>query len=227
MTSLTRFIAVLLLLHLLLGHLLPASLAQTPIPTSLPSITAVAWHPNGSSLAVSRANGQVDIIDPFTQQVMQNLNPLGNLPSEALAWNPSGSQLAVAVGPTITIRDATTWQSLTTFQHPANVKSIAWKWDGSMIASADNDGEGGGFFVWNPLTQLASIDQSSLYATDIDWQPNGNLVTVTAGGAGPIEIWDASTNSNILTIPSGASFVAWTPNGSLIASSVTSIILYA
>jgi WD40 repeat protein len=110
---------------------------------------------------------------------------------------------------------SSSWQLSSTFQHPASVGSIAWKSDGVTIASSDNDGESGRFLIWDSLTNSVLLEQSMLYALDIEWKPNTNIVALASGG-GPITLWDTVTGNQI-QIAAQIATAKWNFDTSLIA----------
>jgi WD40 repeat protein len=59
------------------------------------SVTALAWRPNGASLAVAAADGSVILREPTTGGALATLVPAGR-PVVSLVWTPDGKCLGVA-----------------------------------------------------------------------------------------------------------------------------------
>lgn len=64
-------------------------------------ITFVAWHPDGTLLAVGNQN-TVQILDTATMQVLNVFSDLERQ-NTAPAWSPDGDRLAIANGPRLDI----------------------------------------------------------------------------------------------------------------------------
>jgi WD40 repeat protein len=59
------------------------------------SVTALAWRPNGASLAVAAVDGSIVLREPTTGGALATLTPAGR-PVISLSWSPDGKLLAAA-----------------------------------------------------------------------------------------------------------------------------------
>ena len=104
-------------------------------------VDALAWSPNGSSIAAALGKDTVDIwsIETGYPSTIPFSQP-GNV--NALAWSPNGSSIAAVNGNiAVQVRSATTGKlSLTYKGHTKTVLTLAWSPDGKQIASGSADG---------------------------------------------------------------------------------------
>jgi WD40 repeat protein len=166
--------------------------------TNNQSVDALAWSPNGSSIAAALGKDTVDIWsietgDPSTIPFSQP----GNV--NALAWSPDGGSIAAVSGNTaIQVRSATTGRlSLTYKGHIQIVLTLAWSPDGRQIASGSADGT---VRVWDATTGHTYMTYAghSAEVNTVTWSPDGKYIA-SGGADGTVQVWDAATGRLLFT----------------------------
>lgn len=144
-----------------------------------------------------------------------------------ISWNPDGTSIAVARGKQVEILDTETGDTLNTFttltgpefsEWEVQRTAPVWNSDGSLIAISN----GGSIQIWQePESTLARLVRTVDVSDGIfsmAWNPNINQLVV---GPTPLKLIDVSTGELIYQLPDHAGIageVAWSPDGSLIAS---------
>jgi len=145
----------------------------------------------------------------------------GNI--SVLAWSPDGSKLATGSDDhTIWILNATTGEHLITLNGHRNwVSALAWSPNGKKLASGSCDNR---ILVWDVSnwSTLVTIDTHTSCVESIAWNPDGGrLVSVFQQNF--TAIWNAYTGEKIISMTDKkvleTVYVAWSPNGSVVASS--------
>lgn len=220
------FLIVCLPLIIMLAFLSSQTTAQTLTPMPANWITSVAWNPEGSLIAKSLQNGTVEVLDANSLQIIQSLHNNSLYPSKVVAWSPDGDYLAVGVKKNIYIWDTTTWQVTLTFQgHTDTINGIAWSTNGTKIASTTFAGRSPNILVWEVPNGMILTEGGNEDILGIDWQPNGNLLIIPAGGAS--RLYDSLTGNSLDSFEAygQALTTKWSPDGSMIASGSTGNII--
>ncbi|HEX4204128.1 MAG TPA: hypothetical protein VHZ51_07995 [Ktedonobacteraceae bacterium] len=151
-----------------------------------------------------------------------------------LAWSPDSTFIVSEDFNTLCVWDATTGQNSFVHQTHGTDRdaTLAWSPDGTRIAMSNGPSAG-----TNPLlildaktgaTLVSSKGLTNFFFFQLAWSPDSRHVAVA--GDRDVEICDASTGQKLLTYPAkrpqtGNQFsyaVAWSPDGSTIASSAAS-----
>src|SRR5216684_1150170 len=170
--------------------------------TNNQSVDALAWSPNGSSIAAALGKDTVDIWSietgdpstiPFSQPGNANAQP-GNV--NALAWSPGGRQIASgSADGTVRVWDATTGHTYVTYAgHSAEVNAVTWSPDGKYIASGGADGT---VQVWDAATGrlLFTYRGHAGGVNTVTWQRGTLLLPwyearIASGGAdATVQVW--------------------------------------
>ncbi|MDG3002251.1 serine/threonine-protein kinase [Paludisphaera mucosa] len=103
---------------------------------------AIAYAPDGASLAVACGEGDIHIIDPTTGAILRTLR-CDDQELRALAYSVDGRTLAVGgIGKAVQLWDPTTGYELLTLEgQPGQVNAVAFSPDDRELASIDHSGE--------------------------------------------------------------------------------------
>lgn len=186
------------------------------------NVQSVAWSPDGTRIAsasatvhVWYANGQGDITiyRGHTATVW------------SVAWSPDGKSIASgSQDGTVHLWNVASSRRYYKFTgHSRSVYMVAWSPDGTRIASASGDQTAQIWDVnggYNVYIYRGHTDEVHF----VGWSPIRNRVA-SGGNDKTVQIWD--TTNTYTGIYRGASGVAWSPNGKLMASSGGSSTVYA
>lgn len=138
------------------------------------AVSDLAWTPDGETLAVGSADGQVRLWDWKTRRVRGRLvHPAGSL---TLAIDPAGRLLAAAAADrSITLWSLATGQRLRTLEgHDEAVHRIAFSPDGLRLASASSDHT---LRIWEPAAgELLLAVPFSNTPYNFAWSPDGQRI---------------------------------------------------
>ncbi len=211
--------------------LIPAS-AQNAPPIALTAIRAVAWHPGGNWIARAFQNGTVDVIDVSDGSTIFSFTDGTSEPARALAWQPDSETafLAAAVGEMVYMWDMPNDSPMTTIAWGLPARSLDWTVQGGDKLAGASFTEFGPFpnrtssdlSVWDPFSGNLIFDQGVGQLARASWGPDGDRLIVGSGLA--IRTVDIITYEVELLSPnslelSAVQSVAWSPDGTRIASS--------
>lgn len=194
-------------------------------------VTAIAWSPDGKTLAASSAAGEVVLFyraEPRQREVLQGVTGCS---VDCLVFSSDGQFLA-AGGQSGQVK---IWQLQTeaielisTLENsPAWVDRMAWSPAQNLLAFS----LGRCVQVWDatiPWETCGATDEIDLLTTlnfgnssvlDLTWHPDGKRLSV--GGYQGVKIWTADDwddDPYLLAIPSASVAIAWSPDGNYIAS---------
>jgi WD40 repeat protein len=183
-------------------------------------VTAIAWSPDGKTLAASSAAGEVVFYQAGAFQEPP-LQPVNGHSLDCLAFSHDGQFLA-AGGQTGQVN---VWRMqsglpelIATVKNPsAWVDRMAWSPTQNLLAFS----LGKYVQVWDAtlgdIATTLNFDTSS--ALDVTWHPDGQRLSVS--GYQGVKIWTAADwddDPYLLTIPSASVAIAWSPDGKYIAS---------
>ncbi|KAJ6015753.1 hypothetical protein N7540_010344 [Penicillium herquei] len=175
-------------------------------------VTSVAWSPDGSRLTSASNDKTIRIWDPVTGESVSTLKGHSGL-IVSITWSPDGSRLASGSRDrTVKIWNPATSYNLSTLKgHRDWVRSVAWSQDGSRLASASNDNT---VRVWDPATGRMIVSNQFL-GRKMEANSHQRL-SIRQSGSGiwpparACPLWGGHT--------SWVSSVAWSPDGSRLAS---------
>ncbi|NGO13846.1 AAA family ATPase [Streptomyces sp. HC44] len=189
-----------------------------------PKPGAVAWAPNGDSLAVS-FSGRVEIWNVASRRCTTALTTQWGM-VDRFAWSPDGTLLATASHDFVTVAGRIEVWSTGTGQRVAEMdgadrmaRVLAWSPDGRRLLGAEEESP---LVAWDPLTgsRSLSITVEAGTAQAACWSPNGRKVAFL-DGAFRIQVCDAQSGEPLLqTVPTygAARSLHWAPDGRFLAA---------
>lgn len=184
-------------------------------------VDALAFTPDGKTLAISTEDGQIILTDPETGIVKETLPESTNSPITDIAFSSDGETL-FSVGKDTQLRQ---WQVKTgkklpileAQEHP--IRAVAVSPDNKFLAAAGEDPK---IALWNADTnKLDKILQGhKCFVNSVVFSPKGNLLA-SADNCGLIKVWDINTGKQLQSLlgHSGAvNAVAFNQDGTILAS---------
>lgn len=157
--------------------------------------SCVAFHPDGASVAIASHQG-IQLREVKTGNQLRSFR--AGDPPRKIAFSPDGGRIAAGEANGVTIWDATDGRQLHVLPKIRNLSGLSYAPDGRRIATSS----------WATLRPLET--QKS---------PDGvTFVTKSEKLPGEIRIWDAATGEGVSTLTGGGVGVAFSADGSLIAS---------
>jgi WD40 repeat protein len=180
---------------------------------------ALAFSPDGLTLASTSADGVVRVFDVETRTIRGRaaLNSPWKAP---IAFSPDGRFLAVPDSERVVAAlDATTGGVARRFSGAVDgVQAIAWSPDGERFAAVDAAGSA---TTWRART--ASLDRHWLAhdgpAGSVAFAPDGR--TLATSGRDGIVVWDVASGERLARFPGGDEWpacVAFSPDGRVLAA---------
>jgi WD40 repeat protein len=167
-----------------------------PLPGHPPGhygVSAVAFDPNGTTLAAGSSDGKVDLWD-VKQQKPQVTHTLHKGAVKSLAWAPRAKMIATGGEDSL----VKLWEpdtgkvlhTLTGFR--GNVWALSFSPDGTTLATADGWGK---VQLWDPTTGgllRRHLNGPTIPVLSLTWSPDGKRL---AGGGelSTTHIWDVAT----------------------------------
>ena len=196
-----------------------------------------AWSSDSRQLAI--ANGTVIQIwdqpwNPDTAQRIAVYDTRTSLAVSSVAWSPVDDVLAIGVGARVILWDYKADQRLHELSTHGIVSQVAWSHDGQFVAAGTNlahlaiwDSVTGAMLYDALVTANQPIPEDRPGVWSISWNPENNALAVAVED-GTVRVWHpaasipcpALLDSDALPIfhPDGALVVAWSPDGTHIAS---------
>jgi len=190
------------------------------------AISSISWSPDGTKLVAASntiaqsvtARNELRIWDTTTGELLTAIAPvsLGNI--NAVSWSPDGREIAGGTSDyLVAIWDANTGNVLHTLQgHTAAILSMAWNYDGSMLAST-SFGLDNTLRIWDTVSGQNLATFPTNFAGDVVWNPIRNELAVAEGQA--VRLLDATTGDELAAFPANGlqQAVAYTPYGGRLA----------
>jgi YD repeat-containing protein len=180
----------------------------------------LAWHPDGSRLAMGFEDGQIDILniegdvlsstlsEPFTALSWAGENLAAGYPDgQIIFWNPDLGEI---------VR-----------QFPGHRRTVtALAWSGNQLASGDIDGE---IRIWDvdcsgEACLTPTLTGHSERIQSLAWHPDGVRLASATGHqfvGGEVRVWDTRSGQTLNAFSANAAMkqVMWNPDGSYLLAS--------
>jgi WD40 repeat protein len=183
-------------------------------------VSSVAYSPDGKALAVAGQNqGFVEIWDvPSRRRIKILQSKEGRL----VAFSPRGDLLATDAGNQIRLWRTDTWDSVTEHTLDGEVAFLKFSPDGSRLAGMIIPDE---IIVWelNRWSVVCQIHDVKFqwWSGVLDFSPDGTAIVIGVDN-GRLQVVDLTSGKTSFNIPQAhpepITSVAWSPDGSIIAS---------
>ncbi|MCX5643356.1 MAG: serine/threonine protein kinase [Phycisphaerae bacterium] len=186
-----------------------------------PSPFSVAYSPNGNVLAVAGLMQEfVEIWDVPAHKRITTLQPKeGRL----VAFSPHGDLLAAGAGNQIRLWRTGPWNRVGQLTVPGSVNVIKFSPDGTRLASLSHPDEVTVWEVdqWAVVRGIHGVRPAGALVGRLDFSPDSKALVI-GDAAGQLRVVDLTSGNTDVNIPEahseGITSVAWSPNGSVIAS---------
>jgi len=185
-----------------------------------PSAHSVAYSPDGKTLAVAGMIRKfVDIWDVPGRRRIKSLVPNEGF---VVAFSPQGNLLAAGVGSQVRLWRTDTWDLIRQLPLDGHVNALSFSRDGTRLASLSEAGEATVWDVgsWTVLRRISGVGVWG-HIGRLDFSPDGKALAIgeTDHRLRVLDLASGNLDVNIPAAhPEGISSVAWSPNGSVIAS---------
>lgn len=208
------------------GHLVVWDLASRTPRLDLPNAHAdviddLLFDPTGNILTSGSDDHTVKRWTVLTGEQVGSVVEVGR--DETLRLSPNGRQVATILETTVSVRDATTGDVISSplAKHTDNIQDMHFSPDGKVLATSSFDGT---TRLWNIDTGeeiTAPLAKHAGRVLAVRFSPDGRLLA-TAGADGKIFLWDAVRGQALGAPLSGHSAwvrsLAFTPDGSMLVS---------
>jgi WD40 repeat protein len=208
------------------GKLLRQTTIQSPpakAPGSRPAISALAFAPDGKTLAAGWASGTIRIVATATGKPTLVADDEVIFPLR-IAFAPDGKTLAAA-GYAVGLWEVGSWKRLRYFKRGVYARAVAYAPNGKTIASA----EGGTIRLWNAATgkPLWHVKAHVKSVTSLAFSPDGKALASAADTEAGIRLWRVATGNPIRHIRTGlppVACVAFSPDGNQLISAEKNLV---
>jgi serine/threonine protein kinase len=138
-------------------------------------------------------------------------------PVWSVAWSSDSKRVASGSSDkTVQVWDASDGGHVFTYRgHSDVVSAVAWSPNGQRVASASHDGTVQVWDASNGGNVFTYRGHSPDWVADVVWSPNGQRI---ASAGGDVQVWNANNGGDVFTYHNQGDFVAWSSDGTYIAS---------
>jgi WD40 repeat protein len=186
---------------------------------SLPAVTALAYSPDGTRLAVG-TYGQVVLYDTSTWQPAATFLQIDDA-ARSLAFSPDAKTLAIGSGQPGTSGRLTLWDSTNTrppqvlAYQKDTIETVAFRKDGSGLLVGANDNKGR-YYNALPAVSGPVLDEHNGRVQAVAFSPRDNFIFATGGMDRIVKVWDEKTGKVVLNFDQsegGITGLAFLPSG--------------
>jgi len=182
---------------------------------------SVAYSPNGNVLAVAGIMEEfVEIWDVPAHKRITTLQPKeGHL----VAFSPRGGLLATDAGNQVRLWRTGPWNLVGQLAVPGRVSVLKFSPDGTRLASLSHPDEVTVWEVdqWAVIRRIHGARRAGWFEGRLDFSPDSKALVI-GDADGQLRVVDLTSGNTDVNIPEahseGITCVAWSPNGSIIAS---------
>jgi WD40 repeat protein len=156
--------------------------------------TYVVWSPDGSTFAAGGWDGELQILDTQTGDVLETVEAENGIVN--LSWSPDGTRLAMSAWFSVTVVNVATGETETlSYEGPTEdvvhggpVTGLSWSPDGSLIALGTWDGR---VLVWNVADHslISILQQHTGGVHSVVWSPQGDIL-YSGSYDNTVVVWD-------------------------------------
>ncbi|MGY1620543.1 toll/interleukin-1 receptor domain-containing protein [Geodermatophilus sp. SYSU D00691] len=200
-----------------------ATLHSTVAVQHTGEVSVLAWSGQGAQLVSGDWEGKVKVRDMDDGAGSGRIVTEHDFDALSTSLAPDGSRLAIVGGidsrfDPIQILDVTSGAEISTLTGHPNVRDVAWSPRWPWLASISDDGS---VWLWDadagvPVGPPLSARPESLVT--VSWSPGGDRLAI--GDSESIRVFDFADSSLLTTLGEGRahSVLAWSPDGSRLAS---------
>lgn len=193
--------------------------AGPPVILDNQSPKGLALSPDGRTLAVTQAEGTVDLVDARTLALRRRLR-VQRKAALGVEFSPDGRLLAVTgEGARVTLWDARTLAKVRELKGLKGFsQEVAFSPDGRLLAAGNEDGARLRTLVWDVRTGKRTGVQFGVVGASVAFSPDGRLLAAN-GNEDPTEVRDTRTGRVVARLETGDNgrSVAFSPDGELLA----------